>query len=202
LTLAQAKNHLRIDAGFVDDDSYINILITVAREYCEDFTHRSIGVSTFELVLDMFPQNRNYIEMIMSPLISVESVSYTNAGAIGNTMDPVNYIVDKDRLPGAIFLPYYGIWPVLVPYPGAAVRIAFTAGHTLANLPARFLQAMLLLIGHWYDHREEVSTERNIESLPVGVDSLLWPLRVFSNGDFNGHAPLDSYIGGAYYGVR
>jgi len=200
--LAVAKQHLRIDTGFTDDDDYISTLIMVAREWVEDFTNRSIGSCNWELVLDQFPANRNYIELSRAPLTAVSYIKYTNAAGTQVTMDPASYLVDLDRNPGALFLPYYGIWPVLVPQPGAAVRIGFTAGHTSADVPARILQAMLLLVGHWYIYREEVTDARKIEQIPLGVESLLWPLRVFTNGDFNGNMPLDSYIGGAYYGAR
>lgn len=202
LSLATAKQHLRIDTGFTDEDGYISTLITVAREWAEDFTKRSIGSCNWELVIDQFPANRNYIELPMAPLTAVTSIVYYNAGGVQATFDPTGYLVDVDRSPGAVYLPYYGIWPVLVPQPGAAVRIAFTAGHTSANIPARILQAMLLLVGHWYMYREEVTDARKIEQIPVGVESLLWPLRIHTNGDFNGNMPLDSYVGGSYYGAR
>ena len=98
LTVAQAKLHLRIDTGFTDDDTYIATLITVAREWIEDFTHRAIGVSDFELVLDAFPQNRNYIELPMAPLKSVTYVQYTNAGAVTNTRVTFATVISFDVL--------------------------------------------------------------------------------------------------------
>jgi hypothetical protein len=94
-------------------------------------------------------------------------------------MDQTEYVADIDRLPGALFLPYFGIWPVIVPLPGAAVRIGFTAGYTATNVPQRFIAAMLLLIGTFYLYREQVSTARKIENLPTGIDDLLWPCRIF-----------------------
>jgi len=175
----------------------------VAREWVEDFTNRSIGVCDWELVLDSFPTNRNYIELPRAPLKSVAYVEYFNSAGVMSTMDPATYIVNVDRHLGAVFLPYFNIWPVLIPQPGSAVRIKFSAGHDSTNVPARILQAMLLLVGHWFEHREEVATDKKIEQIPIGVESLLWPLRIFTNGDFNGTAPLDSYIGGAYnFGIR
>jgi hypothetical protein len=47
----------------------------------------------------------------------------------------------------------------------------------LGEIPAAFNQAMLLMIGHWYNHREEVSDFQLFE-VPKAVDSLLAPLRV------------------------
>lgn len=177
MTLTQAKSHLRVDGTY--DDDYISTLITVAREYCEDYTHTSLGSCNYELVLDGFPPRDNKIVMPVSPATVINYVKFKDAGGNESTMDPSEYIGDIDRLPAAVFLPYFGIWPVIIPYPGAAVRVGFTAGYTIDNVPKRFFAAMNLLIGHWYNIREDVSIERKIEKIPDGVDSLLWPLRVF-----------------------
>lgn len=40
-------------------------------------------------------------------------------------------------------------------------------------------QAALLLIGHWYAHREEVVIGTSTANLPNGVESLLWLRRAF-----------------------
>lgn len=47
----------------------------------------------------------------------------------------------------------------------------------LGEIPSEFTQAMLLMIGHWYNHREEVSDFQLFE-VPKAVESLLLPLRV------------------------
>jgi uncharacterized phiE125 gp8 family phage protein len=62
--------------------------------------------------------------------------------------------------------------------PGAAVRIAFSAGHTDTTIPKRMRQAIKLLVGHWYAHREE-NTETKLYELPMGVKALLNPLKVW-----------------------
>lgn len=40
-------------------------------------------------------------------------------------------------------------------------------------------QAALLLIGHWYSHREQVVIGTITATLPNGVESLLWLRRAF-----------------------
>ncbi|MDR1943975.1 MAG: head-tail connector protein [Synergistaceae bacterium] len=35
-------------------------------------------------------------------------------------------------------------------------------------------QAMFLLIGHWYEHRESVNMGNITTEIPMGVDMLLW----------------------------
>lgn len=45
------------------------------------------------------------------------------------------------------------------------------------SIPARVQQAMLLLVGHWYQNREGVS-EANLKSVPMAVNALLDTLRI------------------------
>jgi hypothetical protein len=47
-----------------------------------------------------------------------------------------------------------------------------TASYTVNNCPQTIVQAMLLLIGHWYNHREAVSADKLTE-VPEAVESLL-----------------------------
>jgi len=40
--------------------------------------------------------------------------------------------------------------------------------------------AMLLLVAHWYEHREAVSDAAGMKALPLAVDALLGPYRWFT----------------------
>lgn len=48
----------------------------------------------------------------------------------------------------------------------------------IGELPETVRSAMLMLIGHWYEHRESIS-EINLIPVPMAVESLLWQDRVF-----------------------
>ena len=131
------------------------------------------------MILDGFPIEKDFIELPWSPLQCVNKFTFKDSQGIIHDVDPAIYFIDTDFKPGKIGLNYNRYWPMYIPFPYAAVKINFTAGHTIDNLPNRIVQAMLLLIGHLYEHREEVSNDRYIEQIPVGVDSLLWPLKVW-----------------------
>lgn len=53
-----------------------------------------------------------------------------------------------------------------------------TASFFLGVVPREIRQAMLLMIGHWYDHREDTLTGTSMMSIPRGAESLLWPHRI------------------------
>ena len=58
---------------------------------------------------------------------------------------------------------------------GRPAAITITAGYrTPADVPAAIRQAMLLLVAHWFDHRN-AAPDRS--ALPMAVDALLAPFR-------------------------
>lgn len=57
------------------------------------------------------------------------------------------------------------------------ITSAGNGAHFLGEIPARARQAMLLLIGHWYEHREEVNVGNIVTEMPDGAKSLLRQLK-------------------------
>jgi hypothetical protein len=92
--------------------------------------------------------------------------------------DASNYFVDIKSTPGRIVLAYGCTWPSVTLRPANGVCVTFIAGYGAASsVPQAVKQAMLLLMGHLYEHREEV-TDRSLSKLPMGVESLLWKERM------------------------
>jgi uncharacterized phage protein (predicted DNA packaging) len=50
---------------------------------------------------------------------------------------------------------------------------AKTEDEEAPEVKQKWKQAMLLLIGHWYEHRESVTAGSLVE-IPMGVEMLLW----------------------------
>jgi uncharacterized phiE125 gp8 family phage protein len=57
-----------------------------------------------------------------------------------------------------------------------AITVRIVCGYSAVPEPLRL--AMLLLIGHWWTNRDAVTTN-SLAELPLGVDSLMGPYRVF-----------------------
>jgi uncharacterized phiE125 gp8 family phage protein len=149
VSLAEAKTHMKVEEDA--EDSLILDLISAAREYCESFTRRTIATQTLETYCDSFP-HCDHIKLPMPPLRSVTSVKYTDSDGTETTLANTEYLVDTVN--GRIVLPYGGSWPTATMNPVNPIKIRYVAGYT--TLPAQIKQAMLLLIGHWYDNRELV----------------------------------------------
>ena len=100
------------------------------------------------IILDRYPETSYRFPIL--PVRTVESVvcvqeDGTEVGLTGGTFRPT---ADERLVVDA--------WPEGTPRTYDAVTITVTAGTEV--VPARWKQAMLLLIGHWYEHRESVTS--------------------------------------------
>ena len=150
------------------EDTLLTGLIQAAREYVETYQNRALCTQTWELVLDGWP-NDEYVEIPLPPLQSVTSIKYKDSTGAETTWDEANYIVDTDSYLGRVLADGCS-WPSDALYPAGAIRIRFVAGYT--DVPATTKAAMLLLIGHWYEHREATDAV-NLSEIPFAVKSLL-----------------------------
>jgi len=177
IDLITAKTHLRVDSA--DDDAYIPALITAARERIEDWLDRALIQQTLVYVRDRWPQG-NEISLPGGKVLSVVSVTYKDtAGAEHQFTD---YLADTESVPGRIVLAYGASWPGDALHPLNPIRIEYTAGYGLAatDVPQKIKQAILLLVSHLYEHREETTAEK-LERLPFGVAALVERERVYWN---------------------
>jgi len=181
VSLVEAKLHLRVTTD--TDNTLISDLITAARQYCEAITNRALASATFELILD------DFTDKIVLPMPPVESntvsIKYTDSDSIETTLATTEYILYTSE--PAILIPDYGIdWPSFTPYPTGAVKIRYTAGYRAAStdenlhIPEAIKQAILLVIGHFYENRQEYIVGQTIAKIPLAAESLLYPYHVWS----------------------
>jgi uncharacterized phiE125 gp8 family phage protein len=174
ITLTEAKLHLRVDG--TDDDALITSLIKAARQLCEEYQNRAYITQTITWKLDGFPCE---FTVPRPKLQSVTSIKYIDANGTQQTLVSSIYDVDIYSEPARIVLAYGQVWPLLRGDINS-VEVIFKAGYgdTADKVPDRIKAAIKLLIGHLYEHREDVSTLKH-ESVPFGVTSLLSVDRVF-----------------------
>lgn len=167
VTLTEAKNHLRVDVS--DDDALISSLIGMAREVFEDLNGRTLFTTTWRLKMEEWPEG-NEIVLPRPPLQSVSSISYVDSAGNSNTFSSGDYVVETERTPGRVVLGYGQSWPTATLRPGLAITVNFVAGWTTTEaIPKRYKQALLLLIGHGYAHREAVlATGAMPKEIPLG----------------------------------
>ena len=178
ITLAEAKAHLKVDT--TADDAYITTLIVAARKAVEDYTNLALIDTTFEQAFDGFPEATRlnpYQSLVLwrAPLISVTGVAYTAEDGTSTTEDAANYTVDSYRRPPSVSpVSGYG-WQATQDTP-ASVIVTFRAGYADADsVPEHIKQAMLLMIGSWYDNRED-----SVHNLPTFSRTIIEPYRIAS----------------------
>ncbi len=175
VTTAEAKSHCRVDIA--TDDTLIDGLIEAAREYAEVITRRAFITQTLLLTLDSFPTE---ILLPRPPAITIGAtdLKYTDIDGAEQSLAAANYTIDNKTEPARVVLSATGSWPSTQSVVNA-VRITYTAGYgAAAAVPQAIKQAILLLVGHWYENRESTVSGTIIKSIPDGVDALLWAYRV------------------------
>jgi uncharacterized phiE125 gp8 family phage protein len=182
LTLEEAKAQCNIVAS--DDDDLLLSLITAARHWAEQFTHRSLAQKTWDLKLDGFPY-WGAIEIPMPPVTAISSVSYVDTSGVTQTLAlTTQYVTDipagPTAMPARVMSAYSVPWPS-TRWVANAVTVRFTAGYTGTGVnatPDPIKQAMRLLISHWNENREAVVVTGLPQTVPLAAESLLWPFKV------------------------
>jgi len=156
VTLAEARLWARVDSDDTTQDAMLLLLIKSAREKAEDITGRCFARRSFQLVMDEFPADDEPIEIPYPPLITVDSITYTDNDGTDQVLSgsPDAFLVDTGSYPGRLTPLYNGTWPVTRAVVGA-VRIAFTAGYAAPkNMPIRVREYVMAVVSTKYENRE------------------------------------------------
>lgn len=177
LLLTEAKLHLRVD--HTSDDSLITRLISAARHFAEKRTSRKFITQTWDISFDSFLSTRN-IDVPAAPLQSVTSIKYNDVNSVEQTLDASKYTVDTSGVDeGRIALKTDETWPDTDDeINSVSVRIVAGYGNSGSDVPEDILSAMLLMIGHWYENRQEVVVGVSTTMVPLAALALLDSYRI------------------------
>lgn len=187
MTLEQAKRQCRVDDDLTIDDDDILDWITAARELGEAYTKRTFCPTTWQLLGSDFPREMGIrsgcLILPMGPVISVETVSYTDTDGSPQTIDPSAYQLVQEDGYGEL----WANWPQTLRTAGAVV-VQYRAGYPgqgspedASGVPAAVRSALRTLIGHWYANRESVVAESRLTpaSMPFTFERALDHLKVY-----------------------
>lgn len=174
VTLAEVKTHLRLPAD-ATEDTYLNSLITSARQYCEQETRRAFINQTWELSLDgwggsgkdewwdgvregsidLFTGSADVIELPLLPIVSITSLTTYNEADEPTLVNASTYLLD--RVHGRLMKKNLVTWPTnLRNHQSVVVRYVAGYGPAAVDVPMALRMAILQLISHWYENREYV----------------------------------------------
>ena len=165
ITLNEAKLHLRVNNTL--EDSLITNLIVVARQWVENYTWRPLMTQTFDVVYDTLDSKELIINK--SPIQSVTSFKYIDQNGVEQILDTSKYVVDLLGQPGRIKLDSIPNTKDTL----NAYKIRIVCGYAnAAAVPQLHKSAMLLLIGHLYENKQQVQSQA-LSEIPFGVKVLL-----------------------------
>lgn len=148
VTLARAKEQLRIESGFTDDDDLIQAYIGSARDQAEKYCNRSFARADFFLLINEFPNSDDPLHLPDPVTSAVSEISYIDENNVEQTV--TGFTLDTDRQQ----IRPDDAWPV----PASGVKIKYTAGPDGSasppeTAPASVVQGMLLIITDMYEMR-------------------------------------------------
>lgn len=172
VSLPEIKDHLRITSE--EEHLLLNGYALAARQLVEMWSRRALITQTLELALECWP-NCDRIALPGPPLQAVSWVKYVDSSGVTQTMSAADYVVDTAGQPGGVILGYGKSWPSATLRPGPAITVRYTAGYgTASQVPAIYKQAILLIIGHFYENREEVAPGNvRLQQIPLAARMLL-----------------------------
>jgi uncharacterized phiE125 gp8 family phage protein len=170
IPLFDAKLHLKVDVP--DDDVLISSLIVAAREVVEGYTNLQLLPAVWETNISSFNER---IQLFKSPVTEIVSINYKDEDGADATLATDIYTYDFSYNVGTISLAYEKQWPSVY-YGKNNIRIRFKAGfQDSTKIPQSIKQAMLLMIGSWYENRED-----SISKFPKASEMLLQRYRIFN----------------------
>jgi uncharacterized phiE125 gp8 family phage protein len=164
VTLEMARAQCRISETDTDHDADLAIYIAAARDYVETNTRHIVMRREITEAFDGFACN---LELTFRPVVSVEGVAYVDAA--GGDQSFADFTAGLGRNPVRIYRNDGASWPAA--RPNSSVVVTYTAGYDdPATEAPGLIQAMLLLIGHWFANRSAVGTVTN--EIAFAVDAL------------------------------
>lgn len=167
VTVAEAKKHMRVEHD--EEDEVIAGMVGAATEYIEKQIGRALVSRDYELScydierLDRLP---------IAPVQQVLSLTYYSPtdGVLDAQADDFTLVSALDR-PRVRFGGHVT---------NRDVVIRFRAGYgTAADVPRALKHAVLLMAGHFYEHREAVTMGGGgAFAVPMTIESLINPYRV------------------------
>ncbi len=174
ISLAEAKAFLRVDSDYDDDDAYITSLIGVATNVVEQFTRRRLITQTYNIYYDEFPP---FMDLQVGNVANVTHVKYYDTDNTLQTLDTSQYDVDIRVKPGRIYQAEDGNFPDT--YERAnSVEVEFVVGSAASDVEDAIKQAMYIVIGRYYENRQDVVMGTQVNELPLMVEHLLTPYRL------------------------
>lgn len=175
VSVADAKTHLRVTVS--DEDSYIQSLIDAAVAHLDGWTGQLGQAICTQTWRDDHDDFASEMRIALYPVQSISFVKYIDTNGDEQTVSSGEYdLVKKNGFYFVVFKSDYS-FPSLNVTDRPSVKIQYVAGYQA--IPAAICHAIKLMIGAWYENREETIIGVPAARLPdsVAINALLAPYR-------------------------
>jgi uncharacterized phiE125 gp8 family phage protein len=176
VTLAEAKNHLRVDSD--DEDTFIEALVTAATAHLDGHSGvlgRALVTQTWRQDFDGFS---DALRLPLFPVASITHVKYYDADNALQTLSSSVYSLFVDGGGAYVALAPDQEWPSSYSRVDA-VAVTYVAGLAVGSVPMPIKAAILLMVGDLYANRETAQVGSVASKIPMSttVDALISPYR-------------------------
>lgn len=172
VTLTQIKKHLRIDHA--TDDDYLTTLAEAATAHIE-LDIRQLLISRIMRQYSDLPEPGCGLDLELYPVINIESVICFDGAGNPVTISSSSYALRREQ--HSFALEFDATFSAEAYPNGLEVDVRCGYGDTGVDIPSNISRALLVLIGHWYEHRGAQSADNQTAIIPSGLDALLDPVR-------------------------
>lgn len=178
--LATVKQQCRVVETVSDEDAVLAAYTSAAVAWVETYTGRPLMTQTWQASLPDFPE-RVWLPYA-APLASVTHVKYYDTSNALTTLSSSVYTVPAFSEPAELTLADAQVWPSVYTRDDA-VQIEYIVGVSdPVSVPPALVQAVLLLVGHWYANRENVIVGTIAMEIPFAAEALCAPWRLWTRG--------------------
>ena len=159
LSLDDVKDVLNLDDECTEFDDLLFAYITAAREMVEAQTNYKLGVATIDCIYERF---RPELWMEVANIATITYVKYYDGDNTLTTLAAADYETDLVSFPARIRPVYASTFPdTYTRYDAVTIRVV-----TSGEYPAPLLTAMKMIIGHWYENRQDVVVGHTSTEIP------------------------------------
>ncbi|HEY0218170.1 MAG TPA: head-tail connector protein, partial [Afipia sp.] len=138
--------------------------------HVEALTRLGLMTQTWRIVLDRWPE-QGRVKPRLGPLRSVSAARIYNEANVASTIDAARFVADPAS--GTIAAPGWSL-----PVPGRAVAgieldVVIGFGAAASDVPQVLLQAIRMLVSHWYENRSLVAIGQTVAMLPPSVNAMI-----------------------------
>jgi len=172
ITIDEVKDQLKIEDS--EEDSLLLQYLAAATAHAEDYAGIYIRTRPIKFWFDDFPSVD--LKLYASPITAITKVEYYD---VANVLTEYTLgDVDFDKFTGKIRPVFGKSWPSVYERYNA-VGVEATSGFTQATLPVPIKQAILMLTGHYFEHREAttIRSSETSKELEFAFKALLDPYR-------------------------